>query len=698
VLTLYEDVHWADPTSLELLDLVVDRVQGVPVLVLITFRPDFAPPWRHRANVSSLILSRLSRRQGAVMVSRLTGGKALPAPLLEQIVTKTDGVPLFLEELTRAMLETNLLRDEGDRYTLAGPLPPMAIPTTLQDSLLARLDRLTPARDVAQVAATIGRDFSHELIAAATSMPEGELQAALDDLVGSGLVFQRGTPPQASYSFKHALVRDTAYATLVRTKRQRLHASIAVALEQHFPEVVRKQPELLAHHYTQAGLLEPAIGYWLRAGQRAIARAAMIEAVEQLQNGLELLEGLPESDQRRRQELNLQVSLCVALMATRGWAAPEAGRANIRARELCELIGATDQLLPVLYGQWAFHAVRAEHCAARDVAEELLRRAQQHQDDAAILVAHRILGISAFWRGEAKAAREHLEHALALNDPVRHHALALLYVQDPRVAALSGLSWTLLALGYPEQARARSREALAAAEELANRNTLAYALLWACLFDQFRQAQSDARNHAEALYALATEQNLPHFLAVATMIKGWMLLEAGDVGNGLTLLHQGLPAWCATGAEIYESYFLGLQAGALGRTGQAKEGLEMLAKALCRVDETSERWFQPELHRLAGELLLQLPTPDPEAAESQFRQAAEIARQQGTRTWELRAVTRLAQIWVQQDRCGDAYDLLMPVYSQFTEGFETPDLRASRAVLREAAAYAGSHAHWGVPE
>jgi predicted ATPase/class 3 adenylate cyclase len=680
VLALYEDVHWADPTSLELLDLVVDRVRGAPALVLITFRPEFVPPWTRYAHVTALTLSRLSRRQGAVMVERLSAGKALPATVLDQIVAKTDGVPLFVEELTRAVLETNLLRAEGDHYVLVGPLPPMAIPTTLQESLLARLDRLASAREVAQVAAAIGREFSHELLAVAALVPESDLQAALDDLVESGLVFRRGTPPQATYSFKHALVQDAAYATLVRAKRQRLHAGIAAAIEQHFPETVQAQPELLAHHYTEAALAEPAIEYWLKAGQRAIARSAMAEALAQLRNGLDLLAGLPETD-RRRQELDLQVALGVALMATQGWAAPEAGRANARARELCEQIGSAAQLWPVLYGQWVFHAVRAEHDVARELAEELLRRAQEHQDAAATVVAHRILGTGAFWRGEVAAARGPLERTLALYDPERHHSLAFLYVQDPRVAALSGLSWALFTLGYPEQAQARSREAFDAARELAHSNTLAYALLFGCFFEQFRGARRDAQDRAEMLVALATEQNFPHFLAAATMVQGWALTEAGDVETGLAQLRQGLPAWRATGAGLYEPYFLGLQAEGHGRAGSVHEGLDLVAKALRRVEETGERWFEAELHRLAGELMLQLPETDLAGAEARLWQATTIARLQNAKLWELRAATRLARLWIEQDRRGEAHDLLAPLYSQFTEGFGTPDLQVAQAIL-----------------
>ncbi|MEH2527183.1 MULTISPECIES: adenylate/guanylate cyclase domain-containing protein [unclassified Bradyrhizobium] len=685
VLALYEDVHWADPTSLELLDLMVDRVQGAPVLVLITFRPEFEPPWMRYAHVTALTLSRLSRRQGAAMVARLSGGKALPPAVLDQIVAKTDGVPLFVEELTRTVLEANLLRDEGDHYALAGPLPPMAIPTTLQESLLARLDRLAPAREVAQVAAAIGREFSHELLAITAALPESELHMALDDLVGSGLVFRRGTPPQATYSFKHALVQDAAYATLVRAKRQRLQARIAAAIEQHFPETVQAQPELLAHHFTAAGLAEPAIDYWLRAGQRAIARSAMTEALAQLRSGLDLLAGLPEADRKRR-ELDLQVALGVALMATQGWSAPDAGRANARARELCEQIGATAQLWPLLYGQWVFHGVRAEHKAAREVADEFLRRAQDHQETSATVMAHRVSGTGAFWRGEVTAARIHLERTLALYDPEQHRSLAFLYVQDPRVAALSALSWTLFALGCPEQARAHSQEALGAARELAHLNTLAYALLYACFFEQYRGAWREAKDRAEALVELSTDQGFPHFLAPAIVIRGWALTQSGEVQTGLTQIRQGIPAWRATGAGLYEPYFLGLQAEAHGRSGATEEGLDLVAKALERAEETAEGWFEAELHRIMGELMLRLPKPDPAAAEARFRQAASVARQQGARLWELRAATRLARLWREQGRRDEAHDLLSPLYSQFTEGFGTLDLQDASAILRETTA------------
>ena len=686
VLALYEDVHWADPTSLELLDLLIDRVQGAPVLVLITFRPEFEPSWTCYAHVTALTLSRLSRRQGAAMVARLSGSKALPPAVLDQIVAKTDGVPLFVEELTRTVLETNLLRDEGDHYALAGPLPPMAIPATLQESLLARLDRLAPAREVAQTAAAIGREFSYELLAIAAALPESELHAALDDLVDSGLVFRRGTPPQATYSFKHALVQDAAYATLVRAKRQRLHARIATALEQHFPETVQAQPELLAHHYTEAGLAEPAIDDWLRAGQAEIARSATAEAITQLTKGLDLIPALPDDAPRWRRELELQIALGVALMAAKGWAAPEVGRANARARDLCERLGETSRLFPVLYGKWVFHVVRAELEAGRIVGEDLLCRAQAQNDAAAETIGNRIVGTTELLRGELMAARAHLERTLALYDPTAHGSLAFLFAQDPSVAGLSVLSWGLFALGYPEQAQARSEEALSGAKELSHRNTLGYALLYGCILSQLRQNHDEAGDRANALIALAAEQDSPHFLGAGIIIRGWTLGEAGDLRAGIAQIRDGLSMWQATGAGFLVPYFRSLFAEIHVRSGAVNEGLDLVTEALHRVEETGERWFEAELHRMTGELMLRLPNADASGAEARFGHAAATARQQGAKLWELRAATRLARLWREQDRCAEARDLLTPVYSQFTEGFATPDLQAARAILREITA------------
>jgi predicted ATPase/class 3 adenylate cyclase len=684
VLALYEDVHWADPTTLELLDLVVDRVRDCPVLVLITFRTGFTPPWTHYAHVSSLTLSRLSRRQAAAMVGRLTDGKSLPAPVLDEIMAKTDGVPLFVEELTRAVLEANLLADKGDHYALTGPLPPMAIPATLEGSLLARLDRLAPAREVAQVAAAIGREFSYELLAAAAPLPQEELLAALEHLVESGLVFRRGVPPHANYSFKHALVQDAAYATLVRAKRQRLHATIAAAIEQKFPETAQTQPELLAYHHTEAGQAEAAIRYWLRAGQAEIARSATAEAITHLTKGLELVAGLPEGVPQWQQELELQIALGVALMAAKGWAAPEVGRANARARELCDRLGDTPRLFPVLYGEWVFHVVRAELQAGSASGEELLRRAEERGDRAAATVGTRIVGTAAFLKGEMDMARGCLEKSLSLYDPQRDSSLAFLFAQDPRVAALSVLSWALFALGYPEQAQARSNEALTTARHLAHGNTLGYALLYGCILSQMRRERPEARERADALIHLATEQGAPHFLGAGIVIRGWTLAESDGLETAISQMRDGLALWQSTGAGFLGPFFLSLLAEAEARRGSADAGLAIVSEALRCVAETGERWFEAELHRLSGELALQRPLPDPVAAETEFREAAAIAKQQSAGLWELRAATCLARILTTQHRNEEARTLLTGLCARFTEGFGTVDLQAAYNLAHHA--------------
>ena len=430
VLALYEDVHWADPTTLELLGRVVDRAQRLSVLVLVTFRPEFVPPWAGHGHVTALSLSRLGRRQAATVVEQVAGDKVIPADVLDQILARTDGVPLFVEELTKTVLESGLLRDQGDHYELDGPLPPLAIPATLQDSLMARLDRLAPIKEVAQVGAAIGRQFSYELLAAVASLPDDRLQDALAQLAEVELVFRRGTPPQASYSFKHALVRDAAYASLLRSKRQQLHARIARALEERFPETVEAKPELLARHCTEAGLAEQAIDYWHRAGQRALARSAMAEAAAQLTKGLEVLAGLPDGPERRRRELGLQLVLGPALIAAKGVAAPGTGRTYARACELCRELGDVPELFPALYGRAVVHLQRGELAAALGVAHELLRLAEERGDAAARVTGYRMIGSALSQLGRPVESRDHLETALALYDPVRDRTSALVYALD----------------------------------------------------------------------------------------------------------------------------------------------------------------------------------------------------------------------------------------------------------------------------
>jgi predicted ATPase len=433
VLALYEDVHWIDPSTLELLSLVVERVRQLPVLVLITFRTEFQPPWTSQAHVTAVTMSRLGRRQGADLVARVTGAKPLPAAIVEQIVARTDGVPLFVEELTKTVLESGLLADKGDHYELFGPLPPLAIPTTLHDSLMARLDRLAPVKEVAQIGAVIGRQFSHELLAAVAPMSANQLGDALEQLVDSELVFRRGAPPEATYSFKHALVQDVAYESLLKSKRQQLHARIAKGIEERFPEMAASEPELLAQHYAGAGLTEQAIDYYQKAGERAAQRSANAEAIEHLAKGLELLSTLPDTAERLRLELHLQLKLGRASIAIEGYAAPEVDRIYQRARVLCLQLGEPDLLHRALMGLVACYLVRADLQTARQLVQETLDEAKRANDSVRLMNSHSQLGVTLFHVGEVAAALHHLEKGIEVNAP--QHRQPPHRLQDPGVIA-----------------------------------------------------------------------------------------------------------------------------------------------------------------------------------------------------------------------------------------------------------------------
>jgi predicted ATPase/class 3 adenylate cyclase len=596
----WEDLHWVDPSTLELLGLLLDQVPTTRLLVLLTARPEFTPPWTSRTHLTPLTLARLPRTQAAEMIDKVVGGKPLPTEVQQQIVIKTDGVPLFVEELTKMVLESGVVRETDGRYTLTGPLLPLAIPTTLHDSLMARLDRLATVKEVAQLGATLGREFSYELLQAVSPADELTLQQALAKLVEAEVLYQRGQLPQARYVFKHALIQDAAYQSLLKSMRQQYHQQIAHVLEKRFPETIEAQPELLAHHYTEAGLVEQAIPYWQRAGQKAIERSANVEAISHLTKGLELLKTLPGTPERIRQELALQTTLGPALIATKGWAAPEAGKAYTRALELCRQVGETAQLFRVLVGLFTFYSVRAEYQTARELAERLLTLGQRVQDSAFLVEAHYAMGISSFLLGEESSAREYTEGGIALYDPQQHRSLAFLYGHDPGMSCLCFAALALWLLGYPEQALKRICEALTLARTLSHPFSLANALIGAAWLHQFRREVHEAQEQAEAVIALSTDQGFPLWLARGAMLWGWALVEQGQVEEGIAQIYQGMAAYRATGADMWRPYCLVLLAEAHGKVGRAEEGLNLLAEALAVVDERGERWWEAELYRLIG--------------------------------------------------------------------------------------------------
>jgi len=507
VLRIVEDLHWVDPSTLEYLSLLVEQVPTARIFTLLTFRPDFSPPWTGRAHLTQITLNRLNRTQVEVMVERVTGGKAIPAEVLQQLVARTDGVPLFVEELTKMVLESGLLTEQEGYYELTGPLPPLAIPTTLQDSLMARLDRLGTVKEVAQLGATLGREFTYELLHAVSPLDEATLQRELDKLVEAELIYQRGLPPQTRYFFKHALIQEAAYQSLLKSKRQQYHQKIAQILEEQFAETVETQPELLAHHYTEASLIVQALPYWQKAGQIARQHSANVEAIGHLTKGLELLKTLPDTPERAQQELDLQTTLAPALIATKGYASTEVEKAYARARELCQQVGETPQLFPVLRGLWEFYEVQGKLPMARELGEQLLILAQSLQDPSLLLVAHDVLADTLLWLGEFAPAQVHSEQGIALYDQ-QHRTLAFLYGgYDPGVACLCWGAWTLWYLGYPDQALQRSHEALTLAQELSQPHSLAFALAWTGALHNFRREGQVAQERAELAMTLSREQD-----------------------------------------------------------------------------------------------------------------------------------------------------------------------------------------------
>jgi TOMM system kinase/cyclase fusion protein len=684
VLLVVEDLHWVDPSTREFLDLLIDQVPTLSLCVVLTCRPTFQPPWGLRTHLTPLQLNRLSRSQVKAMIERVTGGKSLPSEVIHHIVTRTDGVPLFVEELTRAVLESGVLRETAGHYELSAPLPGLSIPTTLHDSLMARLDRLGTAKGMAQWGATLGRQFSYALLRAISQRDEEALQRDLQLLVDAELLYQRGVLPHATYLFKHALIQEAAYESLLRSTRLYYHQRIAQVLASQFPDTVQTQPELAAYHYTEAGRHEEAIAYWQQAGRVAQERSADEEAIAHLSQGLQGLMTLPETRERDQQELTLCLDLGRSLTATKGWAAPETESAYVRAGEICQQMGGTSRLVSVLWGLSHIYIVRADLTKAREVAARFLLLADQRPDALLLMAAHWVTGHNLDHVGEPVTGLQHLEQAHARYDPQQHLTHVTLFGVDVGVFALSYMSHVLWSLGYPEQAVQRSREALTLAQEMHHPFSIALAHAYAAMLHQFRQEPHAASEHAEITLALCTEYGFAYYLAWATIMQGWVLSHQGQQ-EGIARMHQGLTTLQATGGGLRLPYYLTLLAEAYGHRGEAEKGLSLLTEAFAGMQKTEERRWEAELHWLKGNLLLAHPTADPTPAEACLHQALEVARRQHAKSLELRAATCLARLWQSQGKGKEAYDLLAPVYNWFTEGFDTADLQDARLLLDELA-------------
>src|SRR5262245_9845471 len=681
VLMIVEDAHWMDPTSLEFLSHAIERIANLSVLVVITARPGFASPWPSYTYVSTLTLNRLGRHQGEALIQRITRGKALPAEVLNEIIAQTDGVPLFVEELTKTVLESGLLEDAGDRYVLRSPLPPLAIPSTLHASLLARLDRLAGVKDVAQTAAVIGREFPYALISAVAGLPQGDLQAALAQLVAAELVFQRGVPPDAKYVFKHALVQEAAYASLVRRRRQQLHAEIARALEAQFPDVVTSEPEVLAHHFTAAGLIEPAVLYWQRAGQHAVDRSAYSEAARHFNAGIELLPKLPDTPARTRQEIALHIALGAAQIVVKGHAAAEVEQTYLRARELCERIGADAELMPVFFGLWRCYIARPQLRKALELGESLQQLALKADDAGLGVIADYTVGLPRYFLGEFAEARRSLEKGIA--HYASEQAPLFRIGQDPGVGCRSYAAMCLWVLGFPDQAVARGRDGLALALELKHPFSVAFARCVLACVAQNRREFATVREQADTALALATEQRFPVYAGLATILRGWALAIEGKCIEGLVEVQTGMAAWQALGVGGWRPSFCIMLAEVFEVLGKTEEALHWLDEARLLTESTEERRWEAEVYRRRGVVLSKQSMSAQQEAETWLRRALDVARRQQGKSLELRAAVSLARLWHGQGKHVEARDLLVPIYGWFTEGFDTVDLKEAGTLVNE---------------
>jgi class 3 adenylate cyclase/predicted ATPase len=693
VLMIFEDAHWTDPTSLELLGRVVDLVATLRLLLIVTFRLEFDPPWLGQPHVTAMTINRLTQRDVSTMVDRVAGNKLLLGSIRQDIIDRTDGIPLFVEETTKAVLEAQS-ESEARRNVEAVPSPSLAVPPSLHASLMARLDRLGPAKEIAQIAAAIGREFSHALLAAVLRKPEAELGSALDRLIAAGLLFRQGVPPHATYLFKHALVQDAAYGTLLREPRRALHICIAEALETQFTEIAESQPELLARHCTEAGLTEKAAGFWGKAGQRSLARSALVESTAQLNRALAQIAALPGTASLRRDQIKLQVALANALMHTKGYAASDTKASLDQARLLIEQAEALGEppkdpllLFSVLYGIWATNYVGFNGDALRELAAQFLALAEKQRATVPLMIGHRIMGSSLLSTGNIAESRPHFDQAITLYDPAEEHRpLATRFGQDVGVFILSNRSLALWMLGYPEAALADIDHALKYGREINQAATLMYALNYALLTDCQTGNYAAAATHIEELIALSDEKGALFWNALGKMHQGRVFALTGKASKAIQMISSGIAAYRSMGSTVLLPTHLSYLARAYAQLHQFDEAWRCISEAMTLMETTKERSNEADIHRTAGEIALMSPEPDAAKAAASFERALAVARQQQAKSWELRAAMSMARLWRDQGKRQQANDLLAPVYGWFTEGFDTLDLKEAKALLEQLTA------------
>jgi predicted ATPase len=684
VLMLFEDVHWADATSLEVLDLTVERVRVLPVLAIFTFRPEYEAPWTGLSHVTNIALDRFAPAEVETLAEHVAG-RPLPPEVTTQIVAKTDGVPLFVEELTKTVLESGLLIEGSQGWRLDGPLPPFAIPATLQDSLAARLDRLAPVKEIAQIGAAIGREFSYALLRAVAGRDEPALRAALVQLEEAELLFRTGEPPDTRYTFKHALVQDTAYETLLRSRRQMLHRRIADSLRGEFAAAAAAEPELVAHHLTQAGLDEPAIEWWGKAGDQALRRSAFKEAAAHLGKAIGLVDKLAATAPSAASDsswLRLQTSLGNALIWAKGYQAPETRAAFARARELASQVEDVSERFSAYYGLWVGHLTRCEPAPASEMAELFLREATARPNCPEVLVGHRISGVTRWYLGDFADAQQHFQTTLQLYDPKCHGDFANRFGQDPRAAAEIFDALTLWVLGRIDEALPLADRALADAESTAHAPTMGYALAFAALLALFRYSSEAVATYSQALADIASRYDLPAmWVGRAAFLQGWAKWSDGANESSLAEMRRGLAIVREQGYIWLLPSLEAALAEAEASTGETDAGLRRLDDALAELERTEQRWYEAETQRIHAEILLKRDPANTSAVEQSLQAAIAIAQSQKARSFELRAALSLAKLYCAANRYADAHGVLAPAVEDFPPTRQFAELTEAQTLL-----------------
>ena len=678
-LCIFEDVHWIDPSTLELLELTINQINHARVLVTVSYRPEFRPAWFTDGNVTMHSLTRLSRSEVVGMIGHLLRGRSIPQEILDQIIEKADGLPLFIEELTSSILRAPIGSRPGDGdLERTAPPPVLSVPETLHDALMERLDRVEQGRKLAQIAAVIGREFSYDLLFLAMRIDENDLRRSLSRLEEADIIYRVGISPFIRFAFKHALLRDAIYNSLLRSTRRQSHADIAALLATHFCELIENRPEILAYHYSEAGSFELAMHCWYKSGQRALAHSANVEAIAHFQKALESLSALPDTPERGKQEIEIQLALGIPLIAVRGYPAEETRVAFARARTLCLKLDSPPEYFQALYGLWGHSWMGGKNDEALSMANEFLSRSRASADPVPLMVAHRVLGSTLLSIGEFQSSRQHFEESIALSKRKGKQSLYNLYMVEPQAASLLLLSWDLWFLGYPDQSLSRVLEALALARELAQPYTIAFAHYMTSVVHLLRGEPDLALANAEQSLEMSQEQRFSLYVLLSQISRGRALGDLGQVGEAQTQIKLGLDEARRKGVGYMLPMMNGWLAEMHAQSGEHETALSIIEQTLADTNDVTGRSWESELHRQRAQILLALDPARVGEAESHLKKAIEVARRQSAKSLELRAATSLAKLWRTQERFDEIRDLIGPIYRWFNEGYDTADMRRAR--------------------